>query len=215
MSRSGLEPTSSTSAPALFRDIRALRSKFMPVLTMGQGSFLSACGLAPESKAFFEDAPLRVGDLIHCETVSRPLHYSVGFNSNLFGNFGGYVLNAINNHLSSIGLVSLLFLFSRPSTIFWRIISVIVSPIKRMAFWSFTHVGNKIIKPDCKRKQPSCAYLNPSAAIVLILNIVLAVTSLFHPKPGSVQRVRSLKGHIVHHKFMFQSLSVTEMVTGG
>jgi len=69
---------------------------------------------------------------------------------------------------------------SCPTTIFRRIIAIVIYSINRIfTFWSFSHVKIKIIK----RPTPSFAYLNSSTSIIRIFFIVFIITSLTHIYP--------------------------------
>jgi len=80
------------------------------------------------------------------------------------------------------GGISGLSFCSRPSTIGWFVISIIINTINRISLgWSAAHICNKILKTF----QPALTYLNASSAIARIFGIMRISAPLFHTRPNT------------------------------
>jgi len=97
----------------------------------------------------------------------------------------GYALGAsIPCDEPRVSPVALLFSPTRPSAVFWTVVSVWVNAINRVSLWAWTHVLKKVLKGI-----PSLADLDTSTAIVGVVGKLRVVATASHRKPHSVQRM--------------------------
>ena len=103
---------------------------------------------------------------------------------------GGFCDSIVFNEPNTIptvaSLIGVLFLASRPSTIFWCIVSVIIDSINRMSRgWTTPHIFKKVFVP-MNRSYPPFANRNTAATISVISTVFLVVAPRLHRRPGTI-----------------------------
>lgn len=100
----------------------------------------------------------------------------------------------------SIPFVSLLGFPVCPSTIFWRIIAIVINPINGHFSGRLPHVRNKVCVI-----MPSFANGNSSSAIEFVLRKILVIASLLHATPNLIARwIRVFISHSASGSAMFK-----------
>jgi hypothetical protein len=82
----------------------------------------------------------------------------------------------------ALAAVLSLFFSGCPSAISRGISACVIDAFKRQVGWLFSHIGKKVLKFS-----PSGAYLDASAAVVLVVRMVQITASAYHALPRSVR----------------------------
>ena len=81
--------------------------------------------------------------------------------------------------------IALLFLAGGPSTIFWRVIAIVIDSVQCITrAWFRAHISKKVLKAFL----PSVTYLNSTASPISKIRLTHIIASAFHGYPGTVFR---------------------------
>lgn len=101
------------------------------------------------------------------------------------GQFRHMINNPINLYSTLVSSISGLLSRGCPPAVQWFVIPIGIYALKAVPKWSRTH----IIAEQFKGTQPSLAYFNPTATIVVIVSLVFISASLFHAAPRNIKRM--------------------------
>ena len=119
------------------------------------------------------DAPAPLLPVDNCDVMNPSLSRPVGDALSL----------AVKGHHVVVTPVSLLLFSCGPATIFGRVAFRVVDPVKRVAFWAFTHVCEKVFKA-----KPSFAASYASTSVNAVILISRVKAPLLHVLPSSIGR---------------------------
>lgn len=101
------------------------------------------------------------------------------------------VFDPIDSDFSSNALISHLCLLRNPSTVFFRVITIVVFAVNRHSDGRLSHVANKISKAI----NPPVAHLYPATSVAGIVPIVRVKASLLHALPDCISKWNLFKWH--------------------
>jgi len=131
-----------------------------------------------------------VHDLCVRKPFSSPRNDGVGFEPSNGRQVHRSISFAFNFKPYSHAPISLTFAAGNPAAIFWRVWAVIVDAVDHHAGRTYAHIRHEI-----RKRIPSLANLDSSAAVILPLRVVRIVASAPHTPPKTVKRMRILEWH--------------------
>lgn len=105
-------------------------------------------------------------------------------NAKFVSPIGDALRTTIPRNESRISPIALLFSPTRPSAIFWAVVSVWINSVNRITVWARTHVVQEVLK-----RIPSLANSDPSTTVRIVVGKLGIIAAASHSKPHPVKRV--------------------------
>lgn len=166
-------------------------SKLVAMATMSSGARISDT----DSNSFDWKSPVnqffRGHYLFHGKSSGYTFHDGVRFNSSLLSKFNSKMLRPVNLNTASNALVSLLLLFCSPTTILWRVMSIVINSVNTGSWRSWGHI---VFKSGIV-VFPTLANCNSPTSIVFKILGSRCITSAFHALPHGIKWRRIFEWH--------------------
>lgn len=171
-----------TRAPLCAAFSGILRGIFMPLRTVGFGLISLAIRYAAKSQAFFINLLIGTKNTFSVPSQIHTVINSLMANARNIRPLHNGFCNAIKRY-KAITISVLLLLGARcPSTIFFRIIKIVINSINSHKGFRLTHVGKELSKIFA----PFLGHRNPTPSIPFKKISVRIIASLFYATPNRV-----------------------------